>query len=392
MINKRIQELNDLRQNRLNGKVNCIPFTDTFPKISQFVPGIIKGHMYQVVAHSGVGKTQLTRYLFIWTPYIYNKLHPESKIDYDLILFLLEESKDEFIDSMISTMLFFKYGIRVDPIELESLKENPLSEEVLQKIIDIEQDLDEFLSHCYINDSVTNVTGAFKYCRHHSNLNGTHYWTPLVGELNEITGDEYQKLDDSIKKDYKYSRYVPNNPDKYTLVITDNINLWSEEYDSMQKRQLNLAETIDKWCYNYCRKQLSKNYNYSIINIQQLANADEAQQFTNRGESIIAKVKPQLSMLADTKKSQRHHMTIIWIFAPDRYEIDEYEGYNIESLRDTIRTIGIAKNRKGISNKEIPCYFDGAINFFREMPLPKEMTNDTYRKCIEYKIKPGFKI
>ena len=108
MIEKRIQELKKLRQNRIEGKVNCIPFTDTFPKLSQYVPGIIKGYIYHNVAMSGVSKTQFTKYAFIWTPYIYNKLHPESKIDYKIILFLLEESEEEFIDSAICTMLFLR--------------------------------------------------------------------------------------------------------------------------------------------------------------------------------------------------------------------------------------------------------------------------------------------
>lgn len=392
MIEKRIQELKELRNRRVEGKVNCIPFTDTFPKFSKFVPGIIRGHMTLICAMSGVAKTQFTKYLYIWTPYIYNKLHPDSKVDYEIILFLLEESEEEFIDSVICTMLFLKYNINIDPVELTSLKENPISDDILLKIESIQSELDEFLNHLIINDSTTNITGLYKFCRNHSNQNGTHYWTPLIGELNEISNAEYEQLDDEVKKTYKYSRYAPNNPDKYTIVITDNINLFTEEYDSNLKRYLSLIEVMDKWCYSYCRKQMSKHWGYTIVNVQQLANAEEAQQFNYRGESIIAKVRPNLSMLADSKKTQRHHLTIIWLFAPDRYEVDEYEGYKVEVLRDTFRTIGIAKNRKGVANKEIPVYFNGAVNFFKELPSSKEISNETYRKCIEYTVTPSFKI
>ncbi len=392
MIEQRILELKELRERRVVGKVNCIPFADTFPKLSQYIPGIIKGHMFQVVAMSGVGKSQFTKFAFIWTPYIYNKLHPDSKIDYSIILFLLEESREEFIDSVISTMLFLKYNIRVDTVELESLKDNPLSQDVLDKITELQPELDEFLSHIIINDSINNITGAYKFCRHHSTQHGTHYWTPLIGDVKEITVEEYDVLSPDIKKTYKYSRYVHNNPDKYTIVAVDNINLFSEEYDSNLKRTLNLIEVMDKWCYSYCRKQMSKHWGYTIVNVQQLANAEESQQFNYKGESIIAKVRPNLSMLADSKKTQRHHLTIIWLFAPDRYEVEEYAKYNVELLRDTLRTIGIAKNRKGIANIEIPVYFDGAVNFFRELPPAKDMTNDMYKKCISGQIKPGFKI
>ena len=392
MIQKRIQELKELRQNRIEGKANCIPFTDTFPKLSQYVPGIIKGYIYHNVAMSGVSKTQFTKYAFIWTPYIYNKLHPESKIDYKIIIFLLEESEEEFIDSAICTMLFLKFAIRIDPVELTSLRENPLSTEILDKVESIQDELDDFLSHCVIVDSVNNCTGMYKMCRNISNEQGIHYWKPLIGEGDEITAEKYESLTPEVKKTYKYSRYQANNPDQYNIVIVDNLNLLSEEYDSNLKRNLSLIEVMDRWCYNYCRRQMTKHWNWICCQVQQLANADEAQQFNYKGESIIAKVRPNLSMLADSKKTQRHSLVIMWLFAPDRYEVDEYAGYNIEVLRDTFRTVGIAKNRKGMANVEIPLYFDGASNFFRELPSPKEMNPDTYRKCVERRIKPGFKI
>ena len=88
----------------------------------------------------------------------FRKINFINKIDYSIILFLLEESREEFIDSVISTMLFLKYNIRVDTVELESLKDSPLSQDVLDKITELQPELDEFLSHIIINDSINNIT------------------------------------------------------------------------------------------------------------------------------------------------------------------------------------------------------------------------------------------
>ena len=64
-VRERIEELKLIKELRDKGELLCIPYYKSFPKLSKFVPGIIKGIMYKITAGSGVGKTQLTRcYLY----------------------------------------------------------------------------------------------------------------------------------------------------------------------------------------------------------------------------------------------------------------------------------------------------------------------------------------
>ena len=52
-----------------------------------------------------------------------------------------------------------------------------------------------------------------------------------------------------------------------------------------------------------------------------------------------------------------------------------WEGYDINTFKDNIRFLEICLNRNGASGAICPLYFDGAVNFFAELPLPNETQN-----------------
>lgn len=374
MIKERLDEIKVLKQVREQGGYNGIPLNESFPKLSEYIPSIKKGFMYLFSASSGVGKTQLWKSMIMWTILKFMRRHIETKIKPKIILFLLEETPEEFLDSFISTYLYIKYKIRVDSLEISSDRKHPLSQDIVDKIQEGSAVMEEMLKYIDIQTSVYNATGIYYYCREYSRKNGTHYYIPLVGEGKEITLDEYSSSPEEVRKLYKYSKYVPNDPNEHVIVVVDHISLLNPEKDET------LHETMTKWTTTYCRKNMSKHWNYSIICIQQQAGAQENQQFTYSGSSIIAKIKPSLSGLADNKLTQRDFHVVIGLFAPDRYEIKEYEGYNIERLRDNFRTVIVLKNRKGRSNVEIPILFYGDVNHLSELPEARTINEEFYNK------------
>lgn len=60
----------------------------------------------------------------------------------------------------------------------------------------------------------------------------------------------------------------------------------------------------------------------------------------------------------------------IGIFSPFKHELREYFGYNIGILRDNVRFIEILVNRGGSPGGLLALYFNGAVNYFKELPLP----------------------
>ena len=65
---------------------------------------------------------------------------------------------------------------------------------------------------------------------------------------------------------------------------------------------------------------------------------------------------------------------MLGITNPYSFEIPEYLGYNIQKLKGNARFLEVVLNRNGQSNGICPLYFDGATNFFNELPLPSDVT------------------
>lgn len=353
LISQRIEALKEARQRRLDNKENCIPFRDSFPRFSKYVPGILKGVMYAITANSGIGKTQLAKYMFVYTPYAFMKANPDSNIKVKIIYFALEESRDEFIDKLLCTHLALKHNINIDALELASMYETPPSSDIFDKLVQAKDELEEMLSYIDIVDNISNPTGMYNHCRDLCDQLGKRHYVE-----KEFSDGTQQKV---------FSHYTPNDPEEYVIVIADHIGLLEPERGAD-----NLHKAIRKWVVDYCRKQITKNWNWTVVNVHQQNADSEKMQFTYGGNSIVQKVEPSLDGLANNKEVARDHHVIFGLFAPARYGIPEYEGYNIQKLDDNFRSIKILKNRIGIPYLKLNVYFDGATNIFRELPSVKD--------------------
>ena len=57
------------------------------------------------------------------------------------------------------------------------------------------------------------------------------------------------------------------------------------------------------------------------------------------------------------------------------FEVPEYLGFDISRLKGHARFLEIVLNREGESNDITPLYFDGATNYFTELPPPKDLAS-----------------
>lgn len=356
------------KANRAEGKVNGIPWFHIFPKLGSIIPSIPKGYPILWTANSGIGKTQTWIGIIVMTIYKLKKYHPELNLKIKLIIALLEDSKEMFIDRLFSMLLFQMYHIRVDAHDLHSLKENSLSDEIVKMLDEVEKEISIILEDCEIIDSIYNPTGLYKWARTISNKYGTHQQKDV-----DFTGE------DNIKSSQKvYSHYEPNDPNTQFLMVVDNLNNLSQEM--REGRLLTERETINLWSRNYCRLQITKHWKWDVINIIQQSSDSEKQQFNYKGDTIVEKVKPSLDGLGNSKECQRDHFLVIGIFAPNRYGIENYEGYNIERMGDNYRSLIILKSNLSPTNIEIPFYFDGCCSFVKELPKANQLQEEHYKK------------
>jgi replicative DNA helicase len=349
---KKIKENQILKK---EGGFNCIPFP--FERFSKKIPGIIQGQEITISANSGIGKSMISKYMFIFHPFLWCRENKQSGITVKILAFLLEETRQEFLAIAYSFFLKHFYNITISPTDISSMRENPLSDFVYNKMLELDNIMDEFLDVVIIEDNISNPTGIYKSVQNYAELNGQVY-------LKEI------KIDGNKTQVFDY--YIPNKPKEYVLTYTDHISLLQPE------KGLTLHQTISLFSAEYCRKKLSKRYNITNIRIQQQSAASENQQFDNRGNNIYSKLEPSLADLADNKLTQRDCHLILGLFSPDRYEIPNYLGFDIYEMRDNYRCLSVLKNRNGISNMKVSLYFDGATCNFKELPVVSKNENGEF--------------
>lgn len=383
------------KKNSEEGRANCIPFSK-YKRLSQKLPGIIQGTNWNISANSGAGKTQFTKATFVLEPFQWIKKHPEKGIKLKVIYFALEESKQEFVYSMISNKLKEKFDIMIDPLELASMYEDDcVTDDVMEAIKSLKDYFIEFFETIDIVDSISNPYGIYKYIRWYSREHGTHYYYNFKEDKKKefaITEIEFGKLDEATsgkntpnpiygKDAFAYSHYVPNDPNEYVICIVDHVSLLHPENGNT------LHQAMNDMSAKYGRKQITKHFNYIFVEVQQQNAATEQNVYTNAGDKIIEKLKPSLAGLADNKLTARNAHVCLGLFAPIRYDIAEYKGYNIKRLQDQYRSLIVMKNRIGRGNIEVPLFFNGAVTQFAELKQTLDSSDYAYIDKIQQKMR-----
>src|SRR5690606_22040275 len=112
------------------GVVNSIPF-HSLKLLNKFIPGIIPGILYKVTSHTGMSKTQFTKFAFVFKPI---EFCIKYNIPFTCIYIALEESKEEFIDSLFIYILRTKYNLALNRFKLSGVMSLLLSDNELNII------------------------------------------------------------------------------------------------------------------------------------------------------------------------------------------------------------------------------------------------------------------
>lgn len=278
-----------------------------------------------------------------------------------IFYFTLEMSKEEKMLSAFSNIIYVKEGIRVTPTQLKSTRaDNVLSQEVLDIVVKYEPYFKKIEEIVEFIDDIRNPTGIYKFVRNYAHANGTQH-TKTVDFIDNKTKEVKQKEIDDW--------YEPNNPEEYVMVLIDHIGLISTETDN--GRKLNVQECIAKLSSNYLI-HLRNKYKYIPVVIQQQASAQESVENMKHN-----RLKPTLDGLGDCKLTQRDANVILGLFSPFRHEIKTYHNYDVTVFKDNIRFLEILGGREGGGGTVCPLFFDGAVNYFKELPLPDESSKLT---------------
>lgn len=349
MIERIVEYLKDRRRRILEGEINCIPFN--LPRFSNLVPGIEKGKYYLLSGATKAAKTQITNYLFVYTPILYCYKNPD-KARIKIFYYALEETPDNITLRFISYLLYTLYGITIAPIDLKSTSENKvLTQDIIDKIESPEiQDILKFYEDHVIFMDSRNPTGMWKDLIKYAEATGTIH-KKKVDITNKETGIVEQKE--------VFDYYEPKDEKEYVEIIADHVSLLEPE------RGFDLRQTINK--YSEYMMILRNKYNYIPVCIQQ-----QSTETTSLDAFKTNKIIPTMAGLSDSKYTAKDSSIMLGITSPYSYDIPTFYGYDITKLRDKFRLLTVVLNREGTSNDSIGLYFNGACNYFKELPRPTD--------------------
>ncbi len=344
-----ITYLEKRRQNILDGSINSIP--SPFTRFSEDFLGVEQGLYYLITSGTKGAKTQFSSFVFIYNTLMYSYKHSDQA-SVKIFYYPLEETPEEV---MIRFMCYILYSLnnntRISPKDLKSSNNNyPLSKDILD-ILQSEE-YTKLLKHFQDNivfSTSTNPTGVWMEMTKYAEENGTVY------KKESVIKDNFG-VPRTIKT---FDYYVSNNPKEYRIIYFDHVSLISAE------KGISLKQSIDK--LSEYMVLLRNRYNYTPVVIQQQSFA---------GESLDAfkenKLTPTIANLSDSKYPARDCNLALGIFSPFKYALQEYKGYDIKRFKDNIRFVEVLVNRGGSPGGICPLYFDGAVNYFSELPLPND--------------------
>lgn len=359
------------KQIRLDGGYTCIPFV-LLPKLGQVVPGIEQEKYYLVTANSKVGKTKLADFLFVYNPYEFVTTK-KTDIKIKILYFSLEVSKEEKLSQYYSYRLYKDHNIVISPEKLKSRFENYVLEDEIEGLLDAyDEEMERFESMVQIIDNVKNPFGIYKHVRDYAYQHGEHY----DKNGNVVPKEQLMSNNPEVRDpaNLRIAEYRPYDPDEYVIVLIDHLSLLHTE------KGQDLWTTMFNFSSKYCLAMRDR-WRYIPVAIQQQAADQEKQQFTFKGDSIVAKLRPSPDGLADCKLTQRDVNVMFGLFAPHRYKIENYEGYDIDRLGDNYREFNVMLNRNGSGFINLDLYFNGAANYFKEL-LPADKMEEKHYKGI----------
>ena len=115
---------------------------------------------------------------------------------------------------------------------------------------------------------------------------------------------------------------------------------------------------------------IRNNYHYIPVCVQQ-----QSYETTNLEAYKSNKIRPTMAGLSDSRYTAKDCSMMLGITNPFSFEIPEYLGFDISKLKGHARFLEIVLNREGESNDITPLYFDGATNYFTELPPPKDLVS-----------------
>ena len=134
-------------------------FNNGLGRLNRYLNGTQKGRIYLIGADSGVGKTTLADFMFIFSSYVEAKLNNRKL---KIIYYSFEISKTDKEAKWVSHYIFMNYGISLTPdYILGRIKGMKISEEHMAYIIEAYEVVQDLMSYIIFSEDAVHPTKIF---------------------------------------------------------------------------------------------------------------------------------------------------------------------------------------------------------------------------------------
>jgi hypothetical protein len=346
-----VSDLKQRIQDGLDGKFEGLG--NGFNRLNKYLFGVQRKCYTLLGGQSGTFKTTLADYI------VSNAIQDASdkNIKLDVFYYSFEIDKLSKQCNWLSSIIYRKYGIEISPEKIKGLGDVRLSESEADLVSKEIPEVEEMFSKINFTFKPTNPTGLYMDLWKHGQDNGTFEYEHYI----DANGDTKRKI----------SKYIPNNPDAYTLVVMDHAALSNKE------RGFTTKETLDKLSEYII--ELRNMFGFSFLVLQQF----------NQGLSSVERAKfkgvdlsPQQSDFKDSTNLYQDADIVLGTMNPYKLDLHESLGYDINKLKSNMIMLKIIKNRLSTDNIAIGLGVNPRAGCFEELPPSSEMTPDMYDEVI----------
>lgn len=366
------------------GRNKGIPFGKGLENLTAAINGMQRAMIYGIAAGAKVGKSTLADAAFVLGPYLY-AIENNVNIEWIYYSFEIDRITKEF--DFASYFLYHDYQIcKIQLPEGVTVKGESIieiSSDFLRgrlqdddnNIIKVPEEIIDKLKLVYRNriiplfgeynemgeqisfgkiifiDERDNPTGLRSYMMAYAERNGKWLKTPYTTKDGE--------------KKFRIAGYIPNDPDKYVICVTDHLRKLKSERGFKKK------ETVDKWIEyqvelrNWCE--------FTFVDIIHL---NRSMADVNRSKFMGDMLYPTADDIKDTGNLAEEANHVLTMFNPndDKYNLTTHFGVKIKDLKKNMlypdmKTVHLVESRHTWFPQHFRYTMKGNVKSFEQLKI-----------------------
>lgn len=347
----------------------------SFTKFSKAIGGLQPSRYDLIGGNTGTGKTAFADDQYVLSPIEYIMENVTTDFSVHVTYYSQEISRRRKIAKIAARRLYKKYGILVSFKDIISYGEDKLIDPKHEKLLHQEGEYFERLKdYLDIREGGINPTGIYMDTKYYMEKHGNYICYdpiaertvkdyPIGAKKEDVWKDIHKQRKDYDRKDFLI-RFVPKDRRHIKLIVVDHVGLLRGEKSKDGEYLSTKKRIIDKHS-EYAVDEYRDLWGCSVLDISQFNRDIGDIQRKKFGE-----ITPQLEDFKETGATQENADTVIALFNPARYNLEEYRKINTSrtGMGGRYRGVFRLKDRNGADMAGYHSHFIGECGVFNDFP------------------------